>query len=45
MPYKIVKEGKQYVVRKRDGSRTFGKHATRAQASAQIRAIYANEKR
>lgn len=44
MPYKIVREGGEYVVKKKDGSKTFGRHASRAKASAQIRAIHANSR-
>ena len=43
MPYKIVKRKNQYCVQKEDGSKTFGCHPSKAKATAQLRALYANE--
>lgn len=43
MPYKIVKTGNKYKVKKKDGSRAFGTHPSRSAAQKQIAAIYANE--
>lgn len=44
MPYYIQKDGSKYKVVTADG-RVMGTHATRKQAEAQRRAIYANEKK
>jgi len=43
MPYKIVKDGSQFVVMKKDGSKTFGRHGSRGKAQRQLAALYANE--
>ena len=45
MPYKIVKDGGQFVVMKKDGSRAFGRHQSRAKAQRQLGALYASEAR
>jgi len=46
MPYEIVKRAGQYVVKKEGaGGRVFGSHPSRAKALAQMRALYASEKR
>ena len=45
MPYVVVKRGKKYVVKKKNGTKVFGRHATRAKANAQMRALYASERR
>lgn len=42
MPYAIVKRGDSYVVKKKDGSKVFGIHPSKAEAEAQLRAIEAN---
>jgi hypothetical protein len=42
MPYKIVKRGGRYAVVKKDGSKTYGTHASPEQAKEQLRALYAN---
>lgn len=43
MPYKVEKRGSSWVVKKKDGSKIFGHHPSKAKAEAQMRAIYANE--
>ena len=43
MPYKIVKTGNKYKVKKKDDSKTFGTHSSRKAAQKQIAAIHANE--
>lgn len=43
MPYKIVKTGNKYKVKKKDDSKTLGTHPSRKAAQKQIAAIYANE--
>lgn len=45
MPYEIHKDGEQYVVRKKGAGKVFGRHKTKAEAEAQMRALYAGEKR
>lgn len=46
MPYEVVRLLGKWVVRKEDDhNRVFGRHATRADALAQLRALYANEKK
>lgn len=46
MPYLIVnRDGQFCVVKANDRSRVFGCHPSRKQALAQLRAIYANEKK
>ena len=45
MPYVVVKRGKKFVVKKKNGTKVFGRHATRAKANAQMRALYAAERR
>ena len=44
MPYKIVKSGDKYKVRKNDGSHTFGTHPSRKAAQKQITALHINVK-
>jgi hypothetical protein len=39
----IVKEGSNYVVKTKDGSKTLGSHPTKAAALAQLRAIEAHK--
>jgi hypothetical protein len=43
MPYKIVKKGTEFCVVKEDGGKSFGCHASREKATAQLRALYAQE--
>jgi hypothetical protein len=45
MPYVVVKRGKKFVVKKKNGTKTFGSHTTRAKANAQMRALYAAERK
>lgn len=45
MPFKVIKRGSLFVVAKRDGKKTFGKHRSRAAAFAQIKAIEVSEQR
>lgn len=44
MPYEIAHEDGQFVVRKK-GGKALGKHKSKAEAEAQMRALYAAEKR
>lgn len=44
MPYKVVKSGDKYQVRKKDDNKIMGTHESRKKALNQIKAIYANEK-
>jgi hypothetical protein len=43
MPYEISEEDGKFCVKKKDGGKTFGCHATREKAEAQMRAIQASE--
>jgi hypothetical protein len=43
MPYEIAYERDTYIVRKKGGGKVFGRHPSRAKATAQLRALYANE--
>jgi len=43
MPYEIVKRKGQFVVKKKNGFKVFGRHNTREDAEKQIAAIEANE--
>lgn len=45
MPYKVSKVSNTYIVRKKDNNKIIGIHNSKKKANAQIRAIYANEKR
>lgn len=46
MPYKLMKSGNGYrVVKKDDGKAMSKKPLTKKKATAQLRAIYANEKK
>lgn len=45
MPYEISHEDGMFVVRKKGGGKAFGKHRTKAEAEAQLRALDAGEKR
>lgn len=45
MPYQVYKEGSEFVVRKQGGGKAIGKHKTKAEAEAQMRALYAGERR
>lgn len=42
MPYDIVKSGSRWSVISKDTGKVHGKHSTRDEASAQMRAMYAN---
>ena len=44
MPYEIRKMGSQFVVVKKGTNRAFGRHATKAKARRQLRALYASER-
>jgi len=44
MPYKIVKSGNKFQVKKKEGSKTFGSHASRKAAQKQIAALHINVK-
>lgn len=43
MPYTVVKSGNKWKVKKKDGSKTFGTHESKAAAQRQMRALYASE--
>jgi hypothetical protein len=43
VPYNVVKRGTKWVVQKKDGSKTFGTHGSKADAKKQLAALYANE--
>lgn len=45
MPYKVVKRGNRFAVVKVSDGKTMGKHESRAEAEAQVRALYAAERR
>lgn len=45
MPYSVKKERGKWVVRKRLTGKLIGTHDSKEMAQAQIRAIYASEKR
>lgn len=42
MPYALKKKGSKWLVVNKDTGRVLGSHDTRAQASRQLRAVYAN---
>lgn len=42
MPWEIKKRGGKYVVVNEHTGKVKGRHATRSQANAQLRALYAN---
>lgn len=44
MPWKVKKQGRKYVVVDTAG-KVYGTHTTEASALAQLRALYANEKK
>ena len=44
MPYKIVKSGNKYKVKKKNNSHTFGTHPSRKAAEKQITALHVNVK-
>lgn len=44
MPYEVIKDGDEYVCRK-PGGKVLGRHKTRKEAEAQMRALYAAERR
>ena len=44
MPYEVIKRGDKWLVQKPDG-KSFGEHDTKAEADAQLAALYANEQR
>lgn len=43
MPYTCVSDGRKWVLQKKDGSKSFGSHATKRECQKQMRAIYAHE--
>lgn len=43
MPYEAVKRGDKWIVQKQGGGKTFGTHDSKAEADAQLAALYANE--
>jgi uncharacterized protein DUF2213 len=45
MPYKVVKDGNQFCVEKKDGGKRIGCHDSREKAEKQIAAIYLSESR
>lgn len=44
MPYKIVRSGNKFKVQKKDGSKTFGTHASKKAAQKQMAALHINVK-
>jgi hypothetical protein len=42
MPYAVRKRGKKYVVINKNTGHVKGRHATKAKAQRQLRALYAN---
>jgi hypothetical protein len=44
MPYKISRDGSEWVVKKRFGGKVVGKHDSREKAVKQIQAIHINER-
>lgn len=44
MPYGLRKKGKKYQVIKKSDGKVMGTHPSKAAATAQIRALYANSK-
>lgn len=45
MPYRIVMVGEKHCVEKKDGGKRMGCHASHKEASDQVKAIYANERK
>lgn len=45
MPYKIERRGNTWLVVKKDDRKVMGTHPSKEKAQAQIKAIYANEKK
>lgn len=44
MPYKVVRQGRNLLVVKKDDEQVMGKHKTSESATAQLRALYAAKK-
>lgn len=45
MPWKAVKRGSKWVVIKETTGKVVGTHSSKQKANAQVRALYANEKK
>jgi hypothetical protein len=45
MPFAVSKSGGSYLVKKKGGGRSFGRHKSKAKAFAQIKAIEVSERR
>lgn len=45
MPYRIKKQGNKYAVIKQDDGKVMGVHVSEKKAKAQVRALYASERK